>query len=105
MLDFGAIAEKTFDVRLPDGQELHLRQPRKATFSKLTGIKDRLDGAGDTEKQIREVLELAAILLSENLEGKTFTPDEVEEMLGYGGLFRLITEYSKFTREVWNDPN
>ena len=104
MLDFTKVKKSKLPIKLPNGETLILTMPQKKTFEKMAAMED---GAADngSEVAVDEMYQVATEILSNNLQKKRFTVDEVGEMFDIEDLTMIYTEYSKFASGVKTDPN
>lgn len=104
MLDYTKVKRKTNPVKLPNGQTILLTMPKKKTFEKMAALEDSAE-QNNGEAAINEMYEVAAEILSNNIQKKHFTVDEVGKLLNIEEVKMLYTEYANFVNGVKSDPN
>lgn len=87
-------------VTLEDGRKVLVRPSKKKFYEKFVEF-----GSDPKNKTFGGLLEMSAMILSDNPSGVTFTPEELEEMFDIGDVKLLINEYQKFLKELGNNPN
>ncbi len=105
MLDFTSREKKFLTVKLSENTTVFLRTPKKALYTELKNLKTRLENKDDVTDEYDEILSITRKILSENVQKKTFTQDEVEEMFDIDDAACLITEYTKFIGGILSNPN
>ena len=103
MLDYTKFKKKFDPITMPDGTVLHLLMPKKKTVGRMTAL-GKL-GENKEVDELDEMYSVAAEILSNNMQKKHFTADEVENMLDAEELGALFEEYAKFVSEIKSDPN
>lgn len=104
MLDYTKIQKKKFPVKLRDGNTIILTMPQKKTFEKMAAMEDAAAQTGG-EAAVSEMYEVAAEILSNNLQKKRFSVEEVGNLFDIEDLSILYSEYSAFASGVKADPN
>ncbi len=104
LLDYTKIEKKKFPVKLRDGKTLILTMPQKKTFEKMANMEESAAANGNGVS-VEEMYEVAAEILSNNLQKRRFTADEVGKIFDIEDLTILYQRYSEFTSGVKSDPN
>ena len=99
ILDLSVYEGKTFDVKLPDGTLLNIKKPTQALVIMIMGLEEK-NGAD----VVSAMGELAARILSNNTNGKTFSVDWVNENTDISMLAAIINGYTDFMREIQSNP-
>lgn len=105
MLDYTKQEKKFLSVKLIDETMLFLGVPRKALYSKLTSIEEKINATQEIETIYDELLQLTADILSTNKAGKQFTAADVDALMDIEDMALLIFEYSKFAGNIVKSPN
>jgi len=106
MLDFTKSAKRFMAINLIDNKSLMLRMPTKRVFDALVGIRDRISTLQmDDMQTIKEVYELLAIIMSNNLNHIEITVDYLSDLLDFEDIGTLYTAYMQFASGAANDPN
>ena len=103
MLDLEQFKQKTFDVRLPDGQKLKLKKPSQKFALELAGMADLTES--DTAETFSFLVEVVAKLLNHNTRGIPYTEEYVEEELTLEMCLALVNGYAAFMNELTNEKN
>ncbi len=99
MLDYTKREKKFMAVTLYDGRKILVRPPKKKLYEKLIEYRNK------ENKNYDDLLALSASILSENLSGYVFKPEEIEEMFDIDDMKALMTEFSAFTNGITKNPN
>ena len=105
MLDFTTREKKVLPVKLIDGITALLCPPKKALYTKLTALEDKLKDTDDVGELYDEVLQLTADILSTNKSGTQFTASDVDAIMDIEDMALLIFEYSKYAGQIVKSPN
>lgn len=105
MLDYTQRAKKALSVKLADETTVHIGAPKKKLFSKLAGLERTLKATTEIEPMYDEILAVTAEILSNNTVHRTFTPDEVDDIMDIEDMALLIFEFSTFAKGIVNAPN
>ncbi len=105
MLDYTQRAKKFLSVKLADETTVNIGAPRKKLFSKLAGLEKTLKATKEIEPLYDEILSVSAEILSNNVSRRTFTPDEVDNLMDIEDMALLIFEFSAFAKGIVNAPN
>lgn len=105
MLDYTTREKKVLPVKLIDGRTALLCPPKKALYTKLTALEDKLKDTDDVGELYDEVLQLTADILSTNKSGTQFTASDVDAIMDIEDMALLIFEYSKYAGQIVKSPN
>ena len=104
-LDYGKIKKRILDVALIDGTNVKLTVPKKALFTQLSALKSSLEESEGYEGRYDRLLDVSAKILSNNIEGRTFSADDVDKIMDIEDMSLLITSYNNFANGITEDPN
>lgn len=102
MLDYTRRKRKFFSMKLPDGTMLYLLMPKKRTFEKMAQFEET---EAEGVESINALYDIAADILSNNLQKKRYNSDKVGEMLDIDEVKILFSDYVAFVAGIKNDPN
>lgn len=103
ILDLSSFIETTLDVKMPNGDTIHLRKPTQKMV--ITMLRLREDAAAaDPEKQLAVIDDCIYEILNTNNDGKTYTKEDVAN-LSIAMKSALIKGYSEFIAGIQSDPN
>ena len=106
MLDFTQSAKRYLAINLIDNQLIRVRMPTKRVFDALLGLKDHLTGlSADDGRQLTEIYDLIAVVLSNNLEHQPITSEYLAELLDIEDVQTFFQGYMAFINGVISDPN
>lgn len=95
MLDLTKIKVKYFQVKLPNGDVLHIKKPTQAMIKYVADMESL-----DMEEQLEKVYNFTVRVLNHNKEEKSYTLEDVHEILEFEVIQVLIEEYIKFVQDV-----
>lgn len=106
-LNFNTIKKETFKLTLPDKDQtvINLLPPTKNMINKFLMMDKALKNETNQDKQMSDVYEIIAELMSINVEKKTFTGKQIEKMLEIEHIMAFFTEYTKFIKGIKNQKN
>lgn len=104
--DFRAVRQPTWEVELPDGKTLHVRQPTQGRAARIQALNDDLKVLKDKE-QVHRIYDFVAELLNENEEGVTLTGKELHAKYHIADwqLMAFIRKYNAFIEEIKGAKN
>ena len=105
MLDYTQRAKKALVVKLADETVVRIGAPKKKLFSKLAGLEKSLKATDDIELLYDDILGVTADILSNNIERKSLTKDDVDAIMDIEDMALLVREYEIFAKGLTNDPN
>lgn len=105
MLDYTQREKKALVVKLADKTVVRIGAPKKKLFSKLAGLEKSLKATDDIELLYNDILSVTADILSNNIERKLFTEDDVDAIMDIEDMALLVREYAIFAKGLTNDPN
>lgn len=97
-INFKSIKKGHLTVEFTDGLKLTLKPPKM----KILRMAQELS---QNEEDLQGVLELFAAALSSNTEGKTFTPEDVEDLFDVEDFTVFGEHYGNFISEIRNRKN
>ena len=102
--DFNKIKRKFMPVTLKDEQKVTLKTVKKKTYEKLIMIQ-QMDESTQGMETLDAFDRLVAEILSNNVEGKTFDADYVDEQFELDEKMAFIEVYMEYLNGTKNDPN
>lgn len=90
-----------FKINFNDGKSLTLNPPKLNVLRKALNIKD----LGETEEGIDELINIVALILSNNREKKKVTSEFVEENFDIGELILFMGNFVKWVSGIKQNPN
>ena len=106
MLDFTKVQKRVLNVKLADGNVILVRMPTKRMFDLIIEMQNTLSALeiANTE-QVDYVYQMAAELLSNNLQGKKIEKEYVEKLFDIEDIQILFEAYVNFVAGQTSDPN
>ena len=83
------------NVTLPDKTKLTLNPPKLKLLKRLSNIGQDMD----------EIVQVIALILSNNREGRHYDADTVEEMMDIQEMIEFLTAYTAFIQEIQSLKN
>ena len=105
MLDLTIYKSRYYEVKLDENLIIHLEMPKKKQLKTIMSLTKSLNGDMLTENDIDSLYEASLIAFNKNKEGKTFTEDEIEEILGFNSLYAFFDGYYSWVAENINQKN
>lgn len=111
MLDFNAIQQPTWPVKLKDADQtvVHISAPTVELYDRLIAATPELEKVAQSKdgKTIRAVYALVADIMSVNEDGYTFTAEELRDRykLSLVDVIRFVAGYLEFQKEIQNAKN
>jgi len=106
MLDFTKVQKRVLNVKFTDGNVILVRMPTKHMFDVLIEMQNTLAELeiANTE-QVDYVYQMAAELLSNNLQGKKIEKEYVEKLFDIEDIMIFFNAYVDFVTGQTSDPN
>lgn len=106
MLDFTKVQKRVLNVKLADGNVILVRMPTKRMFDLIIEMQNTLSALeiANTE-QVDYVYQMAAELLSNNLQGKKIEKEYVEKLFDIEDIMIFFNAYVDFVTGQTSDPN
>lgn len=111
MLDFNAIQQPTWPVRLKDDAQtiVNLSAPTVQLLDRLMAAAPEMNEAAKTKdgRTVRALYELIADIMNCNDDGYAFTADELRDKyhMTLLDVFRLSAGYMEFIKEIQDAKN
>ncbi|UVX70647.1 MAG: hypothetical protein [Bacteriophage sp.] len=108
MLDLSVFKEKTFELKLFDGEVLNLKRPSHRQVINMMAYEQTFKNKNNhknVEKMVSTFSQMILDILNNNVEGKTFDQDYVEEYFDFNLGMTLVQAYMEFVQEINSDPN
>ena len=104
-LDLSVFDKITWQVTLPGGQVLNIKKPTQAELITLGKKAIVIESEKDTFKQMENLSETTLLILNNNMEGLTFTKDQLEKMFNLDMYYAIYFGYMEFVNEIVSNPN
>ena len=111
MLDFNAIQQPTWPVKLKDDAQtvVHLLTPSVGLLDRLTAATPELQEVVKTKdgRTVQAVYKLIADIMNCNDDGFIFTAEELRDKyrLTLLDLFKFVAGYLEFVKEIQDEKN
>lgn len=108
MLDLSVFKEKTFELKLFDGEVLNLKRPSHRQVINMMGYEQTFKNKNNhknVDKMVNTFSQMILDILNNNVEGKVFDQDYVEEYFDFNLGMTLVQAYMEFVQEINSDPN
>lgn len=100
MLDLTKIKEEYFKIKLPNGDILNLKKPTQSIIKYISDIE-----TCDEQEQQEKVFNFVVRIINRNKEEKTYTTEQIDNMLDINLMITLVEEYVKFVQQIASNPN
>lgn len=106
MLDLSILKEKTFELKLKNGNILQIKKPNKLLLNNLYGFAMKIDYLTDIGEIQKETDAIILSILNNNKENITLEVEELE-VLGIDLSIEtlIFKHYFEFVKEVMSNPN
>lgn len=103
VLNFNTLKRKTMTIIMNDEEQtkLNVCVPKKEMLDNMIAIKD----VEENEESVNMLYEVCAELISNNREKKTYTADELKDILEFEDLLVFVQYFTDFINEVQNSKN
>ena len=105
MLDLSAYKTRYYEVKVDDKLTVHLEMPKKKQLKKIMSLTKSLNGDVLSEEDIDSLYDATLIAFNKNKEGKQFSEDDIEEMLGFNSLYAFFDGYYSWVADNINQKN
>lgn len=109
MLDFNAIQQPTWPIKLKDGTVVSLSVPSVELIEKLLAMAPEMEeiAAKKDGRSIRAAYDLIARIMSFNDDGYTFTAEELRDKyrMTLLDMFKFVAGYMEFAKEIQDAKN
>lgn len=102
ILDLSVFKEETLDIKMMDGQVLHVRKPSQRMVIEILKLRD-LDEHSAPEEIIGAVNKMVWTILNDNTEDVHFAPYVVENM-SLEIKQAILNGYTEFTTKLQQNP-
>lgn len=89
---FNKIKKKTWEVEMPDGSVIHIKNPTKSDSDLLAAVLNSND--------LDEIFSGVAYILSSNTEGRVFKQNDIEALFDYADVFAFLNGYAEFLQSI-----
>lgn len=106
MLDLSVLKDKTYDIKLENGEMLHIKKPTQRLMKYVTEI-HRLnvtDGLTEEDK-VDKIFEFVVTIFNHNTDDKKFKKPQIEDMFDISIASYIVQDYLNFTTKILSDPN
>ncbi|WP_337528835.1 hypothetical protein [Zhenhengia sp.] len=106
MLDLSVLAQETLDIKLLDGEIVCIKKPSKGLLIELNKADLEMAKETDFEKMVEMLERIIAKILSNNLNKKLFTTEQLEELdIDYLLQTQIFEAYLDFVTKFLKNPN
>ena len=105
MLDLTIYKSRYYEVKVGENDIVYLETPKKKQLKVLLSLTKRLDNKNLTEEDIDSLYEAASIAFNKNKEGRKFTEDVIEELLGLNALYDFFKGYYSWVADNVSQKN
>lgn len=105
MLDLAILKDKTYDIKLEDGEILHIKKPTQRMMKLVAEIHD-LNKSNLTEiEKMDKIFDFVTVIFNHNTVDRKFKKAQLEDMFDIGVASYVVQDYLKLTSEVLANPN
>lgn len=102
VLDLSVYSKDTFDITMLDGAVLHIRKPTQAIVIEMMRLAQIQQ---DNQIGLLEgLIDICASILSNNLEGKAYSAEWVNDNLDITMVSAIVSGYTEYTKELQSNP-
>lgn len=103
MIDLRTLNAITFDLTLPDGRILNIKQPTKELYDNLLQMTELAKANHEEEKALGIIYSFLTRAFNRNTNNLTFTKEELEEIMSVNVAMYIILEFQKWTSTALNN--
>ncbi len=105
MLDLTVYKTRYYEIKIGENNIVHLETPKKKQLKVLLNLTKKVDSKNLTEEDMDALYEAALIAFNKNKEGRTFTEEEIEELLGLNALYDFFKGYYSWVADNVSQKN
>lgn len=105
MLDLQAFQQKTYEVRLFDGEVIKLTKPSQKLVIDILAYEEKMKDKSNVRNILDSFVSLIVDILNTNLEGRKFNRAYVEKFFSFELGMVFIEGYINFVQDINSDPN
>lgn len=105
MLDLTVYKSKHYEIKVAENDFVHLEIPKKKQLKVLLSLTKKIDSQNLKEEDLDALYEAALIAFNKNKEGRTFTEQGLEELLGLDALYAFFKDYYSWIADNVNQKN
>lgn len=105
MLDLAALKDKTYDIKLENGEVLHIKRPTQKMTKGLLEMSNFVMSDVDHIKKADKLFDYVTSIFNYNTDNKKFKRNEIEEILDISLSQYIIKDYMAFSNNLLKDPN
>lgn len=108
MFDLRELNIKDFGITLEDGLKLTLNPPKMKVLRKLMASAKKLTAGDDQEvsdDELDTIMEVVAMMLNSNQEGKKISVEYVEENFDISQLISFVQHYMEWITTIYQSKN
>lgn len=105
MLDLSILKEKTWDVKLFDGEVLHVKRPSQRMVVEMMGYEKTFKKQKDIKKTLESFSNMLLDILNNNINDKQFDLTYVENNFDMAIGMAFVNSYMEFVKEINSNPN
>lgn len=100
MLDLTNAAKKLYEIKMPDGEILKLRAPTQGLLMKLMDMDKIIKSDNEPMEVLNQLTTIVTEILNLNTANKTFTVEDVANMLDFNIMMLVIQDYFNTTTKT-----
>ena len=105
MLDLQSFKEKSFELKMFDGELLKIKRPSQGMVIEMMGYEDTFKKNKNPKNMLDGFSSMILDILNNNLNDKKFTKEYVNEQFDLSTGMALVQAYMNFVTEINSDPN
>lgn len=105
MLDLQSFKEKSFELKMFDGEILKIKRPSQKMVIEMMGYEDTFKKNKNPKSMLDGFSSMILDILNNNLNDKKFTKEYVDEQFDLSTGMALVQAYMNFVTELNSDPN
>ena len=102
ILDLSVYQEETFDITFPDKSIVRVRKPTQAVVIEMMRLSHQ--NQEYQEEMIDAMIDLCAVILNNNIDGKKFSKDGIGTTLDFIMVAAIVKGYTDWTKELQSNP-
>lgn len=105
MLDLTIYKSRYYEVKIGENNIVHLEPPKRKQLKTILSLTKSLNKENLSDTDIDNLYEAVLIAFNKNKEQKTFSEDDIDEILDFNGLYAFFEGYYSWVAENVNQKN
>ena len=105
MLDLTKYKSRYYEVKISETETINIETPKRKQLKTILSLTKNMNAESMSETDIDNLYEAASIAFNKNKEGKKFTEEQIDEILGFNSLYAFFEGYYTWVAENIEQKN